>query len=72
VLRNGDEAVAEARRRSAILKVGEELGLDKWLFKDNDTNRIDKLSPEKIQNTETNRSADNVSAEKVKALESQH
>jgi type II secretory pathway component GspD/PulD (secretin) len=71
VLRNGDEAVAEARRRSQMLKAGEELQLDKQ-FNGPDANRINSATPKEIQKTETNSPADNVSAEKVKALESQH
>jgi general secretion pathway protein D len=54
VLRNDAEAVAEARRRSTIMKMGEELGLDK-LFKGADTNRINSAAPEKTQKTEINR-----------------
>ncbi|MGD0016249.1 MAG: type II secretion system secretin GspD [Verrucomicrobiia bacterium] len=57
VLRNDAEAVAEARRRSKILKVGEELGLDKWFIKDDDTNRINNAAPDKASKTETNRPA---------------
>ena len=55
VLRNDAEAPAEARRRSKILKVGEELGLDKWFIKDDDTNRTNNAASEKTQKTETNR-----------------
>ena len=70
VLRNDAEAVAEARRRSKIMKVGEELGLDK-LFKSDDTNRTDKAAPaKKIGKTETNHPPGDA-AEKVKALQLQ-
>ena len=72
VLRNDAEAVAAARRRSEVLKMGEELGLDKWFIKGDDTNRINNAAPDKARKTETNRPVGNVSAEKIKALQSQH
>ena len=54
VLRNDAEAVAEARRRSQMLKAGEELGLDKQ-FNGPDANRINSATPkETTQKTETN------------------
>jgi general secretion pathway protein D len=53
VLRNDAGAVAEARRRSQMLKAGEELELDK-LFKGCNTNRVDHAAPEKTYGTVTN------------------
>jgi general secretion pathway protein D len=70
VLRNDAEAVAEARRRSQMLSAGEELSLDKH-FRNDATNRINNAAPDKASKTETNRPAGNVSAEKIKALQSQ-